>query len=387
VPMPRGVIARTPLPPPSRQLGAGTPDPHAPQLPADAQMVDLDKIEYTQPGVSFTTSEGETLGRMAARIRRDGWDVSLPADIVKMDDGRLVSLDHRRLWAAARSGVVKQVSARVHAESDKLTAATASRFGIKKGGVPSGANPAKDAPWKAGDVPGTWGDVVRFRSVVQRFGKAGKQGILGIDPTGLPGGGVRDPSFPAAGSKVPPMRVQPGPFEERIDPTANASMIEGGDVGTGPPGGGGGWGGPTVETDIPGTITTSTTTARARARTNSNSAPHGGEDLEEGGSVDITAEEEQAMSGGSSGPSLLEMVGQWLNKDFTQRQMDEMVKTSLRQVEEEIPKRLKALEFVTMGLQNHGDIAYAQITVRRTTTANGDVIDLESVKVSSWYRK
>jgi hypothetical protein len=395
VPMFRGVIARWPIPPPNRQLGAG------PQLPADAQMVDLDKIEFTQPGISFTTREGVTLGRLAAQMRKTGWDISKPADIVKMDDGRLVSLDHRRLWAAARSGVIRQVSARVHAESDRLTAATASRFKIERGKVPSGANPATDAPWKAGDRPSTWGDVVRFRSAVQGFEKVGKQSNLGIDPTGLPGGGVRDPSFPAAGSKDPPMRVQPGPFEEQIDPTAGGhmiksggqrknvptgkgvtGMIEGGDVGTGPPGGGGG-GGPTVETDIPGT----TTTAPARARTISGSAPQGGEDFDEGGSVDITAEEQEAISGGPSGQSLTGMLGEWLMKGVKQRQIDEVMKITLQQVDQEISNRLNALEFITMVLQASGDIAYAQVTVRRTTTKDAVVFDLESVAVSGWYRQ
>jgi hypothetical protein len=390
-----GIIARTPIPPPNRQLGA------APQLPADAQMVDLDKIEYSQLDVSFTTQEGEPLGRLAARMRKSGWDISKPADIVKMDDGRLVSLDHRRLWAAERSGVVRQVSARVHAESDPIPDATASRLTIQKGRVPAGANPATGAPWKVGDKPSTWGDAVRFRSAGQVFQKAGKQSNVGIDPTALPGGGVRDPAFPRSGSKDLPMRVQPGPLEERIDPTAGGSVIksggqrknvptgktvsgtiEGGTFGSGPPRGGGA-GGPTVETSIPGT----TTTARSRARTTSSSAPHGGGDFDEGGSVDITSEEEQAMHGGPSGPSLLEMLGQWLVKDIKQRQIDEIMKISLQEIDQQIPKRLQALEYMTMALQYSGEIAYAQITVRRTTTSEAVVFDLESVAVSGWYRQ
>ena len=120
---------------------------------------------------------------------------------------------------------------------------------------------------------------------------------------------------------------------------------------------------------------------------NSGSTLHGGEDFEEGGSVDITPEEEQAISGGSSGPSLLEMVGQWLIKDFANRQLDEMRKITLQQIDQEIPERLKALEYMTMALQSGGDIAYAQITVRRTITKDADVFDLEKVVVSSSYRQ
>ena len=71
-------------------------------------MVDLAKLEYTQPGISFSTRDRDTgeersVGRMAAEMKKTGWDVSKPADVVKMSDGRLVSLDHRRLWAADRA--------------------------------------------------------------------------------------------------------------------------------------------------------------------------------------------------------------------------------------------------------------------------------------------
>jgi len=217
----RLAIARWPTPP-NRQLGPG------PQLPADAQMVELTKIEYTQADISFKTGGGESLGRMAARMRRTGWDISQPADVVKMNDGRLVSLDHRRLWAANRAGIT-QVSVRIHSESEVLAADTAARFEIEKGRVPQGTNPRTGTTWKAGDAPRTWGEAVSFRSAGQGFSKVGRGSKSGFDPTALPGG-VRDPSFPATGSKDMPMRVQPGPLEQRIDPTAGGSIIKSGGV-------------------------------------------------------------------------------------------------------------------------------------------------------------
>jgi hypothetical protein len=216
----RPAIARAPAPP-DRQLGPG------PQLPADAQMVDLAKIEYTQADVSFKTGGGVSLGQMAARMRQTGWDVSQPADIVKMNDGRLVSLDHRRLWAADRAGITR-VSARIHSESEMLAADTAARFEIDKGRVPRGTNPTTGEAWKVGDAPRTWGDAVSFRSAGQAFSKVGRGSNSGFDPAVLPGGGVRDPSFPATGSKDMPMRVQPGPIEQRIDPNAGGSVIKSG---------------------------------------------------------------------------------------------------------------------------------------------------------------
>ncbi|MDT4331508.1 DUF4157 domain-containing protein [Methylomonas sp. MV1] len=218
----RQAIARAPAPP-NRQLGSG------PQLPADAQMVDLAKIEYTQADISFKTGGGVSLGRMAAQMRQTGWDVSQPADVVKMSDGRLVSLDHRRLWAAERAGIA-QVSVRIHTESELLAADTAVRFEISKGRVPQGTNPSTGTPWQAGDAPRTWGEAVHFRSAGQGFSKVGRASNSGFDPTALPGGGVRAPSFPATGSKYMPMRVQPGPLDQRIDPTAGGSMIKSGGV-------------------------------------------------------------------------------------------------------------------------------------------------------------
>jgi len=201
-------------------------------------MVELSKIEYTQPGISFSTKDRATgeqrsVGRMAAQMRRSGWDVSQPADIVRMRDGRLVSLDHRRMWAAERAGNITHVSARVHAETARLSAAEKTRFAIDKKGVPSGTNPVTNQAWKAGDKPGNWGDAVRFRSAVQEFGKAGKQGTIGYDPGRLAADaegnvGTRDPKFPAAGSKDLPMRVQPGPLTRHEPYQGAGTVIKGG---------------------------------------------------------------------------------------------------------------------------------------------------------------
>jgi hypothetical protein len=194
--------------------------------------------------------------------------------------------------------------------------------------------------------------------------------------------------------KNPPMRVHrfereggsviKSGGERKNVPTGRIvkGTTEGGAVGTGPPGGGGG-GGPTV------------TTARARARTISGYAPHGGEDFAEGGSIDITAEEQEALAapssylgGPSGGQSSIGILVEWLTKDSMQRREDEATKLAVQRIDQDISNRLKTLEYMTIALQSRGDIAYAQIEVRKTTTKEfGEVFDLKSVAVSDWYRQ
>ena len=138
------LVQRDPLPPPNRQIGV--------LLKPGVEWVELARVEYTQPRVSFTTSEGQTLGRMARDMAKNGWNPLRPADIVRTTNGRLVSLDHRRMFAADRAGLTA-VTARVHGEEDKLSGETAVRFAIRRGQVPHGNNPRTKQPWKANDRP------------------------------------------------------------------------------------------------------------------------------------------------------------------------------------------------------------------------------------------
>ncbi|MEO8690885.1 MAG: hypothetical protein ABI611_22055 [Solirubrobacteraceae bacterium] len=228
------LVQRDPLPPPNRQLPGRV-------LPADAEYVELAKIQYTQPRVSFTTSEGQTLGRMAREMAKNGWDDSRPADLVRTTDGRLMSLDHRRMFAAERAGLTR-VSARVHGEGDKLSGETAARFAIRRGQVPDGINPRTEQPWKAKDKPLTWGDAMRFRAAVQDFydPATGRPMKEPIGPQVLPGGsekgGVRDPRFPREGSPNMPMRMPPKPSKDKPEPEPPAP--DGGATPPKDPGGG-----------------------------------------------------------------------------------------------------------------------------------------------------
>lgn len=78
-----------------------------------------------------------------------GWDGE-PIDVVKMDDGRLTSLDNTRLRAAVETDT--SVSANVHRPDDALTADERERF-----------------YWR-GKTPDTWGDAVLIR--IEKQGKA-----------------------------------------------------------------------------------------------------------------------------------------------------------------------------------------------------------------------
>jgi len=213
--------------PPSRQLPPG-------DEPAEGvTWVDLEKIRYyTQTDISFYTRDRDTgemqsVGRMAAAMRKDGWDISKPVDVVLMPDGRMVSLDHRRLWAAHRAGNVRRVTARVHTSTEKIDHdVTRNRFKIDKGGEPLGTNPRTGVAWKAGDVPDTWGDAVQLRSAAQALSKTARVGNRGYNPRVLPGGqGVRDPTFPPGGSSDPPARLQPGRLDYEPGPYSGGGTV------------------------------------------------------------------------------------------------------------------------------------------------------------------
>lgn len=208
-----------------------------------------------------------------------------------------------------------------------------------------------------------------------------------VQGTGLPPeqeGNLAGPK--ATAKKVQQRRVEGLDLVPATETIYSRGPVGGGTTGTKPGGttasGGGGGGEPTVETDFP-----EATNPRGRARSTSGADPSSGEDFEEGGEgPDITPEEEEAMHGGPHGPGLLQMVGTWLLKDFTQRQNDELTQKTIQMVDEEIPKRLQQYEPLTIVLQTGGDIAYAQVTITMTKT-DSVVYDLNSVVVSEWYRQ
>lgn len=199
--------------------------PPGPSLPSGVEMVPLNQLEFTQADISNTFEETETgrqvsVGRMAARMRLTGWDRNRPATVVRMPNGRLVSLDHRRLWAAQQANV-REVSVRIHNANDKMPDDQARRFEIRRRRVPSGVNTRTGNPWRRGDRPVYWGDAVRFRSATQQFADTVRLTTAGPF-RGQPANATRDPSFPAEGSPGTPMRLPPRlqrPSPPRLHPS------------------------------------------------------------------------------------------------------------------------------------------------------------------------
>jgi hypothetical protein len=120
------------------------------------------------------------------------------------------------------------------------------------------------------------------------------------------------------------------------------------------------------------------------------SAPR--EEIDEGGGVDITAEEHDAIAGptgGAGGPTLTGMLAEWLFKD----QAIELEKIQLEEIDQEIDSRLKGLSAVTIAFQFKGEIAYAQVTLHRMGGRVTEVgpplvgINLEGVYVTDQFRQ
>jgi hypothetical protein len=113
-------------------------------------------------------------------------------------------------------------------------------------------------------------------------------------------------------------------------------------------------------------------------------------DLEEADeSLEVeTSEEREAIAGPSGNWSLLEMVGQWLLKDVFAEQDARIEQLTLDTVAKDTERRIKSLESFTVALQSQGDIAYAQVTVTKTSTPQIPAVwDLKSVKISDGFRQ
>ncbi len=101
-----------------------------------------------------------------------------------------------------------------------------------------------------------------------------------------------------------------------------------------------------------------------------------------------TSEEREAIAGPSGNWSLLAMVGQWLLKDVFAQQDARIEQLTLDTVAQNTEKKIKSLESFTVALQSQGNIAYAQVTVTKTSTPQIPAVwDLKSVTISDWFRQ
>lgn len=188
-------------------------------------------VRFSQATIGPTTRlDGELLliTDLAERFRQHGY-VSEPIQVVRMPDGRLTSLDNRRLWAA-RSAVLPQIAVILHDPNDPFVAHqkrvkalqpladiidTAGELG------PPGRLIARQD-----DQPTTMGEAIVFRCYRQR--------LKGLDPDFPLCGSITQPitqdvrlptvvaptSDLAGGSKLAGTRVIPSVRQARSRPPA-----------------------------------------------------------------------------------------------------------------------------------------------------------------------
>jgi len=96
------------------------------------------RLSFCQDGVSNTTREGVPLRDLANTLSQHGWlrspdnKLKQPIDVVEFDDGRVVTLDHRRVVAACQENVAR-VFCKAHHASDRLSRKDQRRFQFKDG--------------------------------------------------------------------------------------------------------------------------------------------------------------------------------------------------------------------------------------------------------------
>jgi hypothetical protein len=142
--------------------------PIEPESPGKAKVknVKLDELRSSQDWVSPKTSEKVPIEKVAENMKAKGWDPTKPApDMVECPDGKITTVDHRRLVAAKQAGL-EEVPATVHQFDEPIPPETAQRFALQEGA--EFTNPATGKSYIGGQTPETWGEAAMFRSANQR---------------------------------------------------------------------------------------------------------------------------------------------------------------------------------------------------------------------------
>ena len=121
-------------------------------------------VELEPASIMFSQRTVSGAEEIAASMRVNGWS-GAPVDVVRMENGALVTLDNTRVFAASQTGT--KVQAFVHEASDALPPSQIQRF-TTSGGAPS-----------------TWGQAAKLR--IQNQGA----GFSGTYPNGSPYTGVK----------------------------------------------------------------------------------------------------------------------------------------------------------------------------------------------------
>jgi hypothetical protein len=127
------------------------------EVGGEGEALPADDIMFSQKSVNG-------LDDITASMSANGW-VGAPVDVVRMEDGTMVTLDNTRVLAASQAGI--DVQAVVHQAGDALPPSQIQRFTTSAG------------------APSTWGQAAQYR--IQNQGV----GFSGAYPNGSPVTGVK----------------------------------------------------------------------------------------------------------------------------------------------------------------------------------------------------
>jgi hypothetical protein len=70
--------------------------------------IGINDFKYSQSSAGKFTRDGDSIEKIVDAMRKHGWDISKePPRMIKMSDGSIVTLDHRRMIAARMAGIKK----------------------------------------------------------------------------------------------------------------------------------------------------------------------------------------------------------------------------------------------------------------------------------------
>ncbi|WP_067711935.1 hypothetical protein [Nocardia yamanashiensis] len=143
------------------------------------KMVPTEEVRFTQRSVSRETSDGIPIEELANRMAETGWRGG-PAHAVLYEDGRVVSLDNRRLTAARMAGI-EEVPIALHSPSERLAdwahewdqsrrERNPLRVEIRElaDGTLRVGGEHGDVAYRPGRVAETWDEIALFRAAEQR---------------------------------------------------------------------------------------------------------------------------------------------------------------------------------------------------------------------------
>jgi hypothetical protein len=217
--------------------------------------IDPTTIKFSQENIGGATSDGISIGDLTSSMNKEGWKGD-PIQVVQLEDGSLVSLDNRRLYAARKAmeaGGIKGkggVPTEVHAANEPIPQDWASEAFVSKknvyrlsdGTLTTEKTEGAELVIKKGQVATTYGEAVTIRSAnqgnIQSEGanKGKKFPLTGsIDEPRIrqPKGGATGPEAKVTDNDVdqkPALQVDPSNDAARIQTKSINSAIQEGQI-------------------------------------------------------------------------------------------------------------------------------------------------------------